>query len=137
MPTPEYKKSIGHGKNARGKRLAFSEVTTFRELFSEWKWWRFQEGLSKKYRQQSGVDDYCACHNTDLDNSLHVKARPRVVEWINANMIRSNFDSWYFELVQRRDGILVVVKNNQILASRWLALLNTEQTLREIRHHEI
>lgn len=121
------------GEDAWGKQLAFPKFTTLSELFSEWKWWQFSEGLSKKYPQVQGVSDYCSCHSTDLENSLHVKARPEVVKWINEHMIRSDYDSWYFELVSRGDGMLVVVKNNQILASRWLALLDIEQTAREIQ----
>ena len=130
-PTLEYKQGIGIGEDSWGKPLAFPRFTKFSELFSEWRLWVHNE--SKKYPQDHGVDDYCLALRTDLEDSLHVKARTGVVEWVNANMIRSDYDSWYFELVQRGDGLLVVVKNNQILASRWLALLDAESVIAEIR----
>jgi len=136
MPELEYKKHMGEDWPCT-KPLAFPEYTEFRELFSEWKWHRFHEGLSKKYPTVRGVSDYCSCHSTELEHSLHVKARPGVVMWINANMLLPENDTWYFELVTRGDGTLLVVKNNAIIASRWLALLDTEQLLSEIRHHEI
>jgi len=137
VPTLEYKQSVGVGENAWGHVIRFPEYTRLLQLFSEWKPWRFDEGLSKRYPQVEGVTDYCQAISTDFENSLHVKARPELVKWINENMIRGDNDSWYFELAQRADGMLVLVKNNQILASRWLALLDVEQTLREIKSMEI
>lgn len=38
-------------------------------------------------------------------------------------MFISDYDSIYFEVIGRIDGVLVLAKNNKILGSRWLALL--------------
>ena len=123
----EYKERLGA---SAGKRIAFTEYTRFSELFSEWKPFRPN---NKRYQNQRGVGDYCSTHSTELYESLYVKARPALVDWICENMILSGHkDAWSFDLVQRKDGILVVVKNEQIIASRWLALLDSEQTVSEI-----
>ena len=137
MPTLEYKQSVGVGPHAWGRVIRFPEYTRLLQLFSEWKPWRHHEGLSKRYPEVQGVSDYCSMHSTKAEHSLHVKARPELIAWINENMIRGDNDSWYFELIQRKDGMLVLVKNNQIIASRWLALLDVDQTLREIETMEI
>ena len=126
MPTVEYKELLGAHA---GKRIEFTEVTSFSELFSEWEWF-----YGSGYANQDGVSDYCNTTRIDLPHSLNVKARPHLVTWITSNMLLPEYDSWYFELVHRDDGILVVVKNNQILASRWLALLDTKTTLSEIEN---
>ncbi len=131
MLTLEYKKNIGHGENNWGKPLAFPEVTRFSELFEEWRWWI--HGRSLRFEENRGVSDYCLALRTDFEDSFHVKAKDDVVEWIVAHMILPEYDSWFFEITQRKDGILVLVKNNAIIASRWLALLDGQQTLKEIR----
>ncbi len=126
MPDVEYKELLG----ARaGKRIAFTGYTRFHELFSAWKPLRCR---NERYPNQRGVSDYCSTHTTELYESLYVKARPVLVDWICENMILADNDAWYFDLVQRKDGILVVVKNEQIIASRWLALLDRDQTISEI-----
>lgn len=125
----EYKERLGA---SAGKRIAFTECTTFSELFSEWKAFKPYVGRADRYPNQNGVRDYCSTHSTELDDSLFVNARPSLVDWICANMIRSDDDAWSFDLVQRKDGILVVVRNEQIIASRWLALLDRDQTISEI-----
>ena len=107
------------------------DVTKFSELFSQWRWWEHEksQGFEKIPVEkslgfnESYISDYCLAHGTDLDNSLHVKPTQVLVDFIKSNMFLSNGDSIYFELVERKDGILVIAKNNAILASRWLALL--------------
>ena len=131
MLTLEYKKNIGHGEDNWGKPLAFPEATRFSELFEEWRWWIHERSL--RFEENRGVSDYCAAHRTDLEDSIHVKAKGHVVEWIVDHMILPEYDSWFFEITQRKDGILVLVKNNAIIASRWLALLDGNRTLEEIR----
>lgn len=132
-PTLEYKKSMGQGDESWGKPLAFPEVTTFGELFDEWRWFTQAKEANERYKAIDGVTDYCdAIRVEGLEESLSVKANARVVEWINQHMIRSDYDDWYFQLVRRDDGLLVIVKNNQIIASRWLALLDAEMAADEI-----
>ena len=138
-PTLEYREEMGCGENAWGKSLAFPQFTRFSQLFSEWKPWSADgskpyRGLGPKLR---GMGDYCGAHSTDLVDSLRVKARPEIGEWTIANMILPDYDAFVFKLAQRADGILVIVQPQQILASRWLALLDTEQTLFEIKHHRL
>lgn len=132
-PTLEYKKSIGVGENAWGYPIRFPEVTQFSELFEDWRVWEHQK--STGFPVVEGVTDYCAAHRTTLEGSLHVKARPYLVKFINENMIKTDNYSWFFELTQRDDGMLVSVKNNAILASRWLALLNVDTCIAEIREN--
>ncbi len=131
MLTLEYKKNIGHGENNWGKPLAFPEATRFSELFEEWRW--LIHGRSLRFEENRGVSDYCLALRTDFEDSFHVKAKDHVVEWIVAHMILPEYDSWFFEITQRKDGILVLVKNNAIIASRWLALLDGNRTIEEIR----
>ena len=136
-PTLEYKEGMGSGENAWGKSLAFPQFTRFQELFSEWKPWSAEGAEPYRGRGPRGMGDYCATHGTDLEDSLRVKVRPEVAEWTCANMILPDYDTFVFKLVQRADGILVIVQPQQILASRWLALLDAEQTLFEIRNHRL
>ena len=137
MPTLEYKKSFGKAKRQNWhKTLAYPEFTKFRELFSGWRSY-ISEGekvVSERYPTVDGVSDFCTCHSADLEHSLHVAARPFVRRWIQGHMLSSECSPWSFMLTTREDGTLVIVKNT--LATRWLALLDTEEMLAEIKMYE-
>ncbi len=133
MLTHAYKEKLSE----EVRTIHFMDVTKFSELFSQWRWWEHEksQGFEKIPVEkslgfnESYISDYCLAHGTDLDNSLHVKPTQVLVDFIKSNMFLSNGDSIYFELVERKDGILVIAKNNAILASRWLALLPKEECL--------
>ncbi len=111
------------------KTIHFMDVTKFSELFSQWRWWEHEKSQGfekipvKSHGHGTYISDFCSAHNTDLESSLHVKPTQMVVDFIKDHMFLSAYDSIYFELVSREDGLLVLAKNNAILASRWLALL--------------
>jgi hypothetical protein len=145
MPTLEYKSGIGQGEDAWGKPIAFPEATKFSDIFEEWRWWEHQktekypeipvrnvahytmhDGSEKKFVSNYYVGDYCSTHRSDLEHSLHVLPNHEVLEYIDRNMIIPERDSCDFELIVRTDGILICAKPNQIIASRWLALLDPE-----------
>lgn len=130
MPSVEYKMNLG---NLVGKPVHFLEAERFSEFFSNWRYFAHGDAKTKRFPEVEGVTDYCMALNTPLEESLSVKVKPHLVKWIHQHMIRSDYDSWYFQLVTRSDGTLLIVKNNQILASRWLALLDTDQLMSDIR----
>ena len=105
---------------------------SFAELFEAWHWYETKNGRTERNpfpRIKSGthgqgeIGDYCAAHRTSLENSLHVKPNRAVVDFIFKMMIVGEYDSIFFEIVERTDELLIVAKNNSIIASRWLALL--------------
>ncbi len=136
MPTHAYKENLSD----EVRKIYFLDVTKFSDLFSQWCWWEHHEKaqgferipVESEHSKDAYISDFCSAHNTDLDNSLHVKPTQILVDFIGSNMILPDYDSIYFELVGRKDGLLVIAKNNAILASRWLALLPKTELL-EIR----
>lgn len=112
------------------REINFPDAKKFSDLFGEWKW--SQHGLSTGYppikcepAKGGIISDYCNAIRSALEDNLHVKPKPEVVDFIQKNMIISDYDSIFFELIGRIDGILVVSRNSQILGARWLALLPT------------
>ncbi len=128
MLTQSYKEKLSE----EVRTIHFMDVTKFSELFSQWRWWEHEksQGFEKIPVVGSAyISDFCSAHNTDLESSLHVKPTRVLVDFIQANMFLSAYDSIYFELVSREDGLLVLAKSNAILASRWLALLPKSELL--------
>ena len=125
MLTHAYKEKLSE----EVRTIHFMDVTKFSELFSQWRWWEHEKSQGferipvRSHGQGTYISDFCSAHNPDLESSLHVKPTQMVVDFIQDHMFLSAYDSIYFELVSREDGLLVLAKNNAILASRWLALL--------------
>lgn len=127
--TVNYKENLAQ---QTGRALAFPAIEKFSELFSQWR--RYDHPRTQGFGTVNGVSDYCHTTQTRLRKSLHVKPRQFLISYITKNMVLAEDDSWYFEIIQRADGLLVVVKNNAIIASRWLALLDSEQGIKEIQN---
>jgi hypothetical protein len=119
------------------KTIHFPAATKFADLFDDWKVsddhnaTAFPKILVKpdvvEYwggpLKGGHISDFCSTHRTDIEGFLRVLPNKAVTEFILENTIWPDYDSIYFELTQRDDGVLVASKNNAILASRWLALL--------------
>lgn len=112
--------------------IAFPEANKFSDLFEEWKW--SVHGLSEGYPRikcnpkitftNSGViSDHCNALSCAVEDNLHVKPRPEVIDFINKNLFISDYDSIYFEIIGKISGALVTVKNSKIIGGRYLALL--------------
>lgn len=113
--------------------LAFPRARRFGDLFSSASaskagvsptTWTFVDMFSRK-RASIPIGPYMAISGPKRRDSLYVHAREQVVDWIKSNMLPSAYDSIYFEIVVRgpREA-LVIAKNNQIIASRWLAMID-------------
>lgn len=112
--------------------IHFPDFTKFSDLFEEWKWSVHNESEGyppikcdpEMTSTSTGViSDYCNAMRSALEDSLHVKPKQEIIDFINKNMFISDYDSIYFEVIGRIDGVLVLAKNNKILGSRWLAVL--------------
>jgi hypothetical protein len=124
------------------REIHFPDAKKFSDLFEEWKWNVHHESEGyppikcdpKMTHSSTGViSDYCNAMRSALEDSLHVKPKPEVVDFINKNMFVSDYDSIYFEVIGRIDGVLVLVKNSKILGSRYLALLPSSSAFEEIK----
>lgn len=82
--------------------------------------------LSSKDNVKINVGPYCYVRskNEEHPHAIAVKLREDLLPTLAAHTVASDYDSLFYELVFRDDGtVLVISKNNLILASRYLALL--------------
>jgi hypothetical protein len=74
------------------------------------------------------LSSFCTISGADvLRSCLDVRPRKAVIDAIGERMIMSDGYSFHFEVVARGDGTaLVLAKYNQIIGSRWLAIIHAE-----------
>lgn len=130
--TVEYKATM---QERGGCKILLPHVERFSELFSDWK--NFEspdEKLPEKWgpwklRKESGVGaamitSYCDMHRTKLDNSLRVIPDNALRDSIRGSMLPFEYDSIYFQCIDRSDGVLLCAKYNVIIGSRWISLFS-------------
>lgn len=70
------------------------------------------------------ITSYCCVQSTPHRESMHVRPRSEVIEFIRQRMIQIDYDHIYFNVIMRSDGTaLITASYNQILGSYWLALV--------------
>lgn len=88
--------------------------------------------LGNRKRKGSKIGSYLATNAGHP--SAHVRPSPDLVTFLRANMIDVDYDSIYFRAIHRGDGTtLVIAQYNQIIGSRWLALLQTSDLPADLR----
>lgn len=117
------------------RTIHFMDAEKFSDLFEEWRWWENDGAVLAKSgamypeipvpnSDHATISSYCSTHRTGLSDSLHVKPKQEVIDFLFRSMIFPDYDSVYFELVLQSGGTLLVsAKNNVIIGSRWLAMM--------------
>ena len=102
-----------------GKTLAFPDMTDFSELFGN------QEPKQNyEFAEKSVISNWLLFSD---HHSEYRQPTDKTLQYVRANMLPVDYDSIYFEVINREDGTsLVTAKYNQILGSRWLAFVDTE-----------
>jgi len=111
------------------KQIAFPETTKLSELFDSFTLRTATEHL-QSVRTDGGHTVSKGGHISGRDGlkCFHAEPTDAVLDYISNSMLNLDRDSLYFEVVIRNDGrALVVVKHNNIIGSRWLALLDASE----------
>jgi len=116
------RQSLNKPGDILGKPLAFPKCERLADLFD--KIGPYDKDAKSTQRVHSmTLGPYCVVSDGGY-RSAGVHATDAVVAFCNESMIDIDRDSLYFEIVVRDDdSALVLVKHNQILGSRWLAIL--------------
>lgn len=81
----------------------------------------------KPFSCQISVGPYCSVRAEGTTYALWVRANDKIFKYISGNFIGGARDSIFFEVIFWDDGrALVTSSNNQILASRWLAVVDAK-----------
>jgi hypothetical protein len=124
-----------------GRKIAFPEVHTFGELFTDcrpaagespivktWPSWEAGTWSDRAGRSRSHLYGWLSVHASDNLGgwrSFHVSPSPTVVGWIGANMLHGKNDRKHFEIHVWDDGrALVTCQYGQIIGSAYLAVID-------------
>ena len=132
--TLEYKRKIGE---VAGKSILMPNAASFGDLFRRWRkfvsvdeklegWGPWTIGDDLRLRDDDRpmqVSSYCAMYGTPLQDSLRVVPNQDVLDLLRKNLVLLENDTIWFQVVDRKDGVLITAKYNNIIGSRWLALL--------------
>lgn len=106
-----------------------SQIGTEEEPHKDWyESWEFEDydlATGRTSQETIRISPYCGiCPG----QSLSVRAKPEVYEFIRSNMIAAGVnDQICFEVVVRDNGeALILSKNSSIIGSRWLAVVPVE-----------
>jgi hypothetical protein len=113
------------------KQLLVPETISFADIVEQWEPWGDLQQRSPHADEWAvevpglTLGSYCQCGHSFKHYSIAIKVKPEIAERILGAMVVFNDDKLYFELVDRGGGVgLLVVKYNQILASRWIAFVD-------------
>ncbi len=118
-----------------GRRVAFTAYRTLSCLFEEMSVVEDLSGYKSKVVHRWPLDtgyaelsSFCSVSGAKVDRTcLDVKPRKAVIYAIGESMIMSDGYTFHFEVVARGDGTaLVLAKYDQIIGSRWLAIVHAE-----------
>ena len=131
MPT----KSNGSGKAARtkerkfaadqGRTVLFPDVETFSGIFEGVDPGKkivavIQSDYDKKAKM--GISNFVSLSS---GGSFYASPKKEVLQLIERNMVIVAYDEIYFKIVIRsKNSALVVAQHNQIIGSRWLAIID-------------
>lgn len=88
--------------------------------------WTFTDNWGRRPVQRTiDIGPYCSMRTPEGFDALSVEPTQAVVDFIKVAMLPTAHDTIGFEIVFRDDGTaLVLARNNQIIASRWLAYID-------------
>ncbi len=118
-----------------GRNIVFTAYRTLSSLFEEMTEIESLSNYKSKVVHAWPLDtgraelsSFCAVSGVNTDRVfLDVRPRKAVVDAIGERVILSDGYTFHFEVVVRGDGTaLVLVKCDQIIASRWLAIVHAE-----------
>ena len=102
------------------KKLAFPKVETFAELFGN-----IEPKQDRDFADKSVISNWL--HYSPKFKSEYREPLPMTLKYVRENMLPVDYDSIYFQLVDRGDNeTLVTAQYNQILGNRWLAMIQTD-----------
>ena len=102
------------------KEIAFPNIRRFSDLFGE-----IEPKKDRPFADKAVISNWL--HYSKPYRSEYREPRPIVLEYIRGNMLPVDYDSIYFEVIDRGDNeTLIVAKYNQIIGSRWLAIVDTD-----------
>ena len=101
------------------KQLAFPEISQFSELFGD-----IEEKQDRAFAEKAVISNwlrYSPSHKSEYREPKLI-----VLDYIRTNMLPIDYDSIYFEAIDRDNKWLIIAKYNQIIGSRWLALVEKQ-----------
>ena len=101
--------------------VAFPAIESFSELFPELT-------LEKQEHpfQGSAVTNWIQIRDRGAYRHKRAVLPQWLIDWCQENMLPVNYDSIYFTVTIRDDGALICAQYNQIIGSRWLALVDAD-----------
>lgn len=82
--------------------------------------------LANHHTSGNVITNYCMVSGKEY-RSFHVRPKQEVIEYVRNNMIPVYYDHIYFQVVVRNDNTaLITASYNQIIGSRWLALVDAD-----------
>ena len=79
-------------------------------------------GRSRVKQGHAEIGGFCSVRG---GQSLWVRPRPEIIDYIREHMVFSEGERISFEIVDRGGTALVVARNSQIIGSRWLAFIES------------
>lgn len=102
------------------RSVAFPDIRTFAELFPV----LTDERQAHKW-EKSEVSNWIQIKDRDGYRHAYAVLPQWLIDWVQANMLPVDYDSIYFTINARDDvTALVTAQYNQIIGSRWLALID-------------
>lgn len=76
--------------------------------------------------ERLNISPYCSVSDPLGVHWRSMWVRPTLALWLKLHetMIKVDYDAIYFHIVIRTDGALVLAQYNQIIGSRWIALID-------------
>lgn len=109
------------------KATAFPSITSFTDLFSKWELPGASADIPPSVEGTSfTILTHCAVYGPIPCTRLRVLPTQQVVDWIQANMLPIEWGVYFLIHVYQDGSALVTVVYEQIIGSRWLAVIRAD-----------